>query len=132
MRDSTIQPWDTFPSYFPLCPHRTGFPPPPPKLIAVPSQDSFPAIKVSSCRFVDTTATAKSGPIIYSSGKPATGPGFTTRTVRYAFNTSLAAKGALANRLQRLTACKIQNGRQGAPKWQRGSGRRLPLGFWAF
>ena len=37
-------------------------------------------------------------------------------------NTSLAAKGALANRLQRRTACKIQNGRQGAPKWQRGSG----------
>ena len=38
-------------------------------------------------------------------------------------NTSLAAKGALANRLQRHTACKIQNGRQGAPKWQRGSGK---------
>ena len=36
-------------------------------------------------------------------------------------NTSLAAKGALANRLQRRTSCKIQNGRQGAPKWQRGS-----------
>ena len=31
-------------------------------------------------------------------------------------NTSLAAKGALAHRLQRRTACKIQNGRQGAPK----------------
>ena len=31
-------------------------------------------------------------------------------------NTSLAAKGALANRLQRRTARKIQNGRQGAPK----------------
>ena len=38
-------------------------------------------------------------------------------------NTSLVAKGALANRLQRRTACKIQNGRQGAPKWQRGSGK---------
>ena len=38
-------------------------------------------------------------------------------------NTSLAAKGALANRLQRRTACKTQNGRQGAPKWQRGSGK---------
>ena len=38
-------------------------------------------------------------------------------------NTSLAAKGALANRLQRRTACRIQNGRQGAPKWQRGSGK---------
>ena len=31
-------------------------------------------------------------------------------------NTSLAAQGALAHRLQRRTACKIQNGRQGAPK----------------
>ena len=41
----------------------------------------------------------------------------------YRQNTSLAAKGALANRLQRRTACKIQNGRQGAPKWQRGSGK---------
>ena len=38
-------------------------------------------------------------------------------------NTSLAAKGALANRLQRRTSCKIQNGRPGAPKWQRGSGK---------
>ena len=31
-------------------------------------------------------------------------------------NTSLAAQGALANCLQRRTACKIQNGHQGAPK----------------
>ena len=31
-------------------------------------------------------------------------------------NTSLAARGALAHRLQRRTACLIQNGRQGAPK----------------
>ena len=38
-------------------------------------------------------------------------------------NTSLAAKGALAHHLQRRSACKIQNGRQGAPKWQRGSGK---------
>ena len=38
-------------------------------------------------------------------------------------NTSLAAPGALTHRLQRRTACKIQNGRQGAPKWQRGSGK---------
>ena len=38
-------------------------------------------------------------------------------------HTSLAAKGALANHLQRRTACKFQNGRQGAPKWQRGSGK---------
>ena len=38
-------------------------------------------------------------------------------------NTSLAAKGALAHRLQRRTACKIQNGRQGAPKWRMGSGK---------
>ena len=38
-------------------------------------------------------------------------------------DTSLAAKGALAHRLQRRTACKIQNGRQGAPTWERGSGK---------
>ena len=38
-------------------------------------------------------------------------------------NTSLAARGALTHRLQRRTACKIQNGRQGAPKWQTGSGK---------
>ena len=38
-------------------------------------------------------------------------------------NTSLAAKGALAHRLQRRTTCKIQNGRQGAPKWPPGSGK---------
>ena len=37
-------------------------------------------------------------------------------------NTSLAAKGALTYRLQRRTACKIQNARQGAPKWRMGSG----------
>ena len=35
----------------------------------------------------------------------------------------VAAKGALTNRLQRRTACKIQNDRHGAPKWQRGSGK---------
>ena len=38
-------------------------------------------------------------------------------------NTGLAAKGALAHRLQRHTACKNQNGRQGAPKWRIGSGK---------
>ena len=42
---------------------------------------------------------------------------------RNTVNTSLTAKGALAYCLQRRTACKIQNGRQGAPKWQRGSGK---------
>ena len=42
--------------------------------------------------------------------------------------TRLAAKGALANRLQRRTTCKIQNGRQGP---QNGRGV-LSLGFWAF
>ena len=36
--------------------------------------------------------------------------------MRIVENTSLAAKGALAHRLQLRTACKIQNGRQGAPK----------------
>ena len=38
-------------------------------------------------------------------------------------NTSLAAPGALAQRLQRRTACKIQNVRQGAPKWPTWSGK---------
>ena len=38
-------------------------------------------------------------------------------------NISLAAKGALAHRLQRRTAYKIQNGLQGAPKWWMGSGK---------
>ena len=38
-------------------------------------------------------------------------------------DTSLAAKGALAHSLQRRTARKIQNGRQGAPKWPTGSGK---------
>ena len=38
-------------------------------------------------------------------------------------NTSLAAPWALAHRLQRRTACKTQNGRQGAPKWPTGSGK---------
>ena len=38
-------------------------------------------------------------------------------------NTSLAAPGALAHRLQRRTAFKIPNGRQGAPKWPTGSGK---------
>ena len=38
-------------------------------------------------------------------------------------NTSLAAKGELAHCLQRRTACKIQNGCQGAPKWPTGSGK---------
>ena len=47
----------------------------------------------------------------------------------YRQNTSLAAKEALANRLQRRTACKIQNGRQGAPKWQTGSGKVLTPKF---
>ena len=37
--------------------------------------------------------------------------------------TSLAANGALAHHLQCRTACKIQNGRQGAPKWRTGSGK---------
>ena len=38
-------------------------------------------------------------------------------------NTSLAAPGALADRLQRRTACKIRNGCQGALKWPTGSGK---------
>ena len=47
-------------------------------------------------------------------------------------NTSLAAKGALANRLQCRTASKIQNGRRGPQNGGRGLERSLPLGFWAF
>ena len=43
---------------------------------------------------------------------------------------SVAAPGALAYRLQRRTACKIQNGRQGAPKWQTGSGNVTTPRFW--
>ena len=45
-------------------------------------------------------------------------------------STRLAVKGALAHRQQRRTACKIQNGRQGAPKRLRGLERCLTLGFW--
>ena len=44
-------------------------------------------------------------------------------------NTSLAAKGALGHRLQHRTAYKIQNGRQGAPKWP---GKVSTPRFWAF
>ena len=44
--------------------------------------------------------------------------------------TSLAPKGALAHRLQRRTACKIQNGHQGAPKWWTGSGKVSTPSFW--
>ena len=33
------------------------------------------------------------------------------------------AKGALAHSLQRRTACKIQNGHQGGPKWPTGSAK---------
>ena len=39
-------------------------------------------------------------------------------------NTSVAAPGALAHRMQRRTACKTQNGHQGAPKWPTGPGKR--------
>ena len=38
-------------------------------------------------------------------------------------NTSLAVPGALAHRLQRRTAFKIQYGPQGAPKCLTGSGK---------
>ena len=44
-------------------------------------------------------------------------------SISIGINTSLAAKGALAHCLQRRTACKIQNGRHGAPKWPTGLGR---------
>ena len=53
-----------------------------------------------------------------------------TRDMEIKKNTSLAAKGALANRLQRRTACKIQNGRQGAPKCRTRSGKVSIPSFW--
>ena len=42
-------------------------------------------------------------------------------------NTSLATPGALVHHLQRLTACKIQNGCQWAPKLTTGSGKQVYL-----
>ena len=45
------------------------------------------------------------------------------QSLKVKVNTSLVALEALAHRLQRRTACKIQNGRQGAPKWPTGSGK---------
>ena len=47
-------------------------------------------------------------------------------------NTSVAAPGALAHRLQRRTACKIQNGRQGPQNGRRGLERGPTLGYWPF
>ena len=53
-------------------------------------------------------------------------------------NTSLAAKGALAHRLQRRTACnaappaKSNMAARGPQNGRRGLERCLPLGFWAF
>ena len=47
-------------------------------------------------------------------------------------NTSLAAKGKLAHRLQRRTTCKIQNGRQWAQKWPTGSEKASTPRFGAF
>ena len=44
-------------------------------------------------------------------------------------STSLVTKGALAHQLQRRTACKIQNGRQGAPEWPTGLGKVSTLRF---
>ena len=52
-----------------------------------------------------------------------------TKEFKINLNTSLAAKWVLAHRLQRRTACKIQNGRQGAPKWRTGSGKGCTPGF---
>ena len=46
-------------------------------------------------------------------------------------NTSLVAKGALAYRLQRHTACKIQVACRGPQNGQLGLERCLALGFWA-
>ena len=51
----------------------------------------------------------------------------TMKCKEHSRNTSLAAKGVLAHRLQCRTACKIQNCHQGAPKWPTGSGNNLNL-----
>ena len=48
--------------------------------------------------------------------------------IRSVANTSLAALGALAHRLQRRTACYIKNGQQRDPKWPNRSGKG---GYWA-
>ena len=47
-------------------------------------------------------------------------------------NTSLAAPGALAHRLQRRTACNAAPPAGGPQNGRRGLERCLPLGFWAF
>ena len=47
-------------------------------------------------------------------------------------NTSLAATGALAHRLQRRTACNAAPPARGTQNGRRGLERSLPLGFWAF
>ena len=49
--------------------------------------------------------------------------GYAVLNKEFLNNTSLAAKGALTHRLQRRTACKMQNGRKGAPKWRTGSAK---------
>ena len=46
-------------------------------------------------------------------------------------NTSLAAQGALGNRLQHRAACKIKNGHQGTRGPQSGLERGLSLSYWA-
>ena len=46
-------------------------------------------------------------------------------------NTSLVAPGEFVHRLQHRTACKIQNGRQGAPKWLPG-GANMAAGVWVY
>ena len=59
----------------------------------------------------------------------------TDSIVKIVENTSLAAKGALANRLQRRTAAPPAKSKMAARGPQNGRGgleRCLPLGFWAF
>ena len=59
---------------------------------------------------------------------------YTSRGLNFAYkklelNTSLAAPGALVHCLQCRTACKNQNGHQGAPTWPTGSGKGLTIGY---
>ena len=60
--------------------------------------------------------------IYYGPGEKSKYANFCQTLLYFINNTSLAAQGALANRLQRRTDCKTQNGHQGAAKWPMWSG----------
>ena len=65
---------------------------------------------------VNTNAVAASTKFVVHTAK-------VLKNMKRNLNISLAAKGALAHRLQHRTACEIPNGHQGAPKWQTRSGK---------